>query len=134
MERMAQKTPYDKPTLLGNPCLRLRSEPVTQKWLDTDEFYAVMKSMNAQAIDSKDKVLTASQMGVNIRLMGFALSDQTKWQILANPIVRSRSRQSIEQIETSASLRHLHGAVKRAEWIELEAFDVLNEKVNKENV
>lgn len=127
--------PYKQPTLLGNPCLRVKSEPWTPSYHETDECKKLIRSMNDWTSYSSDikranPELTAPQMGVNIRLMNHPTkTNRVDYHVLVNPVERKRSQRTVLGPETSISTPHLHGLVSRAEWIEIESFDVDTKKV-----
>merc|ERR1739838_301785 len=71
--RISQSKPYTRPALLGDPCLRIKSNNVTQDYIDSTEFHQVYKVMQKKVSGSKatEMFITAPQLGVNRRIIAF---------------------------------------------------------------
>lgn len=106
-----------------HPLLRRHNEEVRED--EMDEVKKIAKEMLLVMYASKGVGLAAPQVGINKRLMVFnAEGDSKAWLqevVMVNPVIVSKSKPSVVDIEGCLSFPLMAGQVRRQEWVKVEA-------------
>jgi peptide deformylase len=107
-----------------HPALRWKSRPVTEI---NAKLRSIVQEMFEQMYDAKGVGLAANQVALPLRLFIINPSGERgkpdEELVFVNPVITGR-KGSIEGEEGCLSLPELYGQVRRAEEIEVEAFDL----------
>lgn len=104
---------------LGNPKLRLISEPVRQDEFGTSKLHDLINLLYELMLKSNGIGIAAPQIGINKRIFVFGFKDITQdspippYTVLINPTLEFLTEELEEDYESCLSVGSLHGKVAR---------------------
>lgn len=125
---------------LGNPKLRLISEPINENEFGTRELRKLIHLLFSMMVKKGGIGIAAPQLGINKRIFVFGLNDDNLPShipsipdtVLINPSLEFLSNDTEEEYEGCLSVGNLRGKVPRCKRIYYKGFDVEGNIIEKE--